>query len=78
MREAKEVAALVLVVTIGLFVLLSLATVFALALRGTALPDVWDSLFGLVIALVSALGGWMAGSAGIGKSAQTENNEETP
>lgn len=52
-----------LAVVVGVFVLATLLVVFVLALRGTGLPDVWNSLFGLVVSIVSALGGFLAGTA---------------
>jgi hypothetical protein len=61
MRDAKEMVAFVLVGTIAAFVISTLVVIFVLALNGTGLPDVWTSLFGLVIAIMSALGGWLLG-----------------
>ena len=60
-RDARETVALVLAGVIVVFVLGTLSVVFVLALNGTGLPDVWESLFGLVIAIMSALGGWLVG-----------------
>jgi Na+/glutamate symporter len=62
-REAKDSVAMYLAVTVGIFVLGTLVVVFVLALRGVGLPDVWNSLFGLVVSIVSALGGFLAGQA---------------
>jgi len=67
-RDTKESVALLLAATVALFVIATLVVVFVLALNGVGLPDVWTSLFGLVIAVVSALAGWMArGVTGNGK-----------
>jgi hypothetical protein len=65
-RDSRETVALVLAGVVGLFVLGTLIVVFVLALNGTGLPDVWTSLFGLVIAVMSALGGWLVGKNEIG------------
>jgi hypothetical protein len=65
-RETKETVALALVAIIATFVISTLVIVFVLALRGTGLPDVWESLFGLVIAIMSALGGWLVGRNDLG------------
>jgi len=61
--EPRDRVAGFLAVIIGIFVLATLLVVFVLALNGVGLPDVWNSLFGLVVALVSALGGYMAGAS---------------
>jgi hypothetical protein len=60
-REARESVALLLALLVAVFILGTLIVVFVLALNGVALPDTWDSLFGLVIAVMSALGGWLVG-----------------
>jgi hypothetical protein len=60
-REARETVALLLAVLVAVFVLGTLAVVFILALNGVALPDTWDALFALVVAVMSALGGWLVG-----------------
>jgi high-affinity Fe2+/Pb2+ permease len=73
MRDAKEMVAFVLVGTIAAFVISTLVVIFVLALNGTGLPDVWTSLFGLVIAIMSALGGWM-----VGKNSTTNGKTEGP
>jgi hypothetical protein len=65
-RETKETVALLLTGLVAVFVLGTLIVIFVLALRGTGLPDVWDALFGLVIAVMSALGGWLVGRNDIG------------
>jgi hypothetical protein len=67
-RDAKEVVAFALAVVVGVFVLGTLLIVFILALNGIALPDTWTSLFGLVVAIMSALGGWLLGRNSNGSS----------
>jgi hypothetical protein len=67
MPTAKDNVAYVIAGTVALFVISTLTVVFVLALRGTGLPDIWDALFGLVIALTSALGGWLIGKNSNGK-----------
>lgn len=61
MRESRDLVAIGLAAMVALFVMSTLAVVFVLALRGVALPDIWDALFGLVVAVMSALGGWLVG-----------------
>jgi hypothetical protein len=77
-REARDSVALVLGVTIGVFVLATLLVVFVLALNGIGLPEVWTSLFGLVVAIVSALGGWLGGSAVTEKKYANGGPEKVP
>ena len=60
-RDSRDVVAIGLAATVAVFVLSTLVIVFVLALRGIGLPEVWDALFGLIIAVMSALGGWMLG-----------------
>jgi hypothetical protein len=60
-RDPKENVAYLIAGTIATFVIGTLIVVFILALNGVALPDTWTSLFGLVVALASGLGGWMLG-----------------
>jgi hypothetical protein len=60
-RSTQDSVALLLAGTVAVFVLGTLIVVFALALMGTGLPDVWTSLFGLVIAVLSAVGGYLGG-----------------
>lgn len=67
-KDTREQVALILAALVATFVIGTLLVVFVLALRGTGLPDVWDALFGLVIAVLSALGGWLVGTNGIGKT----------
>lgn len=62
-REARDSVAMLLATAVGIFVLGTLVVVFVLALNGVGLPDVWNSLFGLVVAIMSALGGYLAGSS---------------
>lgn len=61
--EPKDRVAIYLAITVGIFVLATLVVIFVLALNGVGLPDVWNSLFGLVVAIMSALGGYLAGTA---------------
>ena len=62
MTEAsRDRVALLLAATIGAFVLVSLVFVFVLGLRGEKLDDVWAALFALMMAVLGALGGWLAG-----------------
>jgi hypothetical protein len=68
MVNAKDNVAYALAGIVGLFVVGTLLVIFTLALRGTALPEIWDALFGLVIAIMSALGGWLIG----------KNSNDTP
>jgi H+/Cl- antiporter ClcA len=70
MREARDSVALLLAGLVAVFILGTLVVVFVLALRGVALPDTWDSLFGLVIAVMCALGGWLVGKNSNGKSTE--------
>lgn len=65
-RETRETVALLLALLVAGFVIGTLVVVLILALNGTALPDVWDALFGLVIAIMSALGGWLVGKSSTG------------
>jgi hypothetical protein len=74
MPTARENVALILAGTIAIFVLGTLLVVFALALMGTGLPDVWDSLFGLVIAVMSAIGGWLVGRNSTNGDSQSQDN----
>jgi len=60
-RAPKDSVALLLAALVAAFVMATLLVVFVLALNGTGLPDVWQSLFGLVVAIMSALGGWLVG-----------------
>jgi hypothetical protein len=60
-RAPRDSVALLLAALVAAFVLSTLLVVFVLALNGTGLPDVWESLFGLVIAIMSAIGGWLVG-----------------
>jgi len=60
-REARDSVAMLLAALVGVFVLATLVVIFVLALNGIGLPEVWTSLFGLVIAVMSALGGWLVG-----------------
>jgi hypothetical protein len=69
-RDPKDNVAYALAGIVGVFVMSTLLIIFVLALRGTGLPDVWDALFGLVIALASALGGWLLG--------KNSNDKQTP
>ena len=61
--DPRDRAALLMALVIGAFILGSLIVVFVLALRGVGLPDVWDSLFGLVVAALGVLGGWLGANA---------------
>jgi hypothetical protein len=69
-RDMRENVAMLLATLVAVFIIGTLAVVFILALNGVALPDTWDSLFGLVIAVMSALGGWL-----VGKNSITNVNE---
>ena len=61
-REARETVALMLGALVVAFVLGTLIVLFILALNGVEVVAVWDALFGLVLAIMSALGGWLVGS----------------
>jgi urea transporter len=63
-KDTRETVALLLAGLVAIFVLGTLAVVFVLALNGVALPDTWDALFALVVAVMSALGGWLVGKNG--------------
>jgi hypothetical protein len=65
-RTSRDQVALMLAALVALFVVGTLLAVFVLALNDVGLPDVWTSLFGLVIAIMSALGGWLIGKGGNG------------
>ena len=67
-KDTKETVALLLTGLVAVFVLGTLIVIFVLALRGTGLTDVWDALFGLVIAVMSALGGWLVGRTSSGET----------
>jgi hypothetical protein len=62
-RTSRDTVAVVLAVAVAVFVVASLVVVFALALMGIALPDVWSALFTLVVSVVSALAGWLVGKS---------------
>lgn len=66
MVNAKDNVAYALAGIVGLFVVGTLIIVFILALNGVALPDTWTSLFGLIVAIMSALGGWLVGKNSTG------------
>jgi hypothetical protein len=67
-KDTRETVALLLAVLVAIFVLGTLAIVFILALNGVALPDTWDALFALVVAVMSALGGWLVGRTSSGET----------
>jgi hypothetical protein len=75
-KDTKETVALLLTGLVAVFVLGTLIVIFVLALRGTGLPDVWDALFGLVIAVMSALGGWLVGRNDLGSRTEKYEIEE--
>lgn len=77
-REMRDNVAFILAATVAVFVIGTLTVVFVLALDGTALPDTWDSLFGLIIAVLSALGGWLVGKGGdLGAGARGRPDQST-
>lgn len=62
-RDTDDEVALILVVVVGVFVVVSLALLIGLAFVGKPSANGWSGLLTLLTATVGAVGGWWAGKA---------------